>query len=321
VENGPVEGLPHRPLGSSGLQVSLMSLGSWRTYERLPRDGALAVMVAAREAGITFLDDARYDDETGEAPIPTGWSEVLFGELFRAAGWVRDEVVVANKLWWEFWPDQSAAAELDASLDRMGLEHVDLIYAMTLPPELAVADAVAAVSELVSSGRARAWGVANWQATAVAEAVRVAAELGVAGPCAAQLPYSLVRRDWVEDPTMDAALGDGGIGLVASYALAGGTLTGKYQRGEQGRASGVTDDPNMAAGLAAGVALDRLAAEWDVPAAHLALAFALDHPRLSSVLFGATSPAQVQANVAAIETHHALDADQLARLRTVTPGR
>jgi aryl-alcohol dehydrogenase-like predicted oxidoreductase len=76
--------LPHRPLGASGIEVSIMSLGSWRTYERMSRDEGLAVMRAAGEAGIDFLDDARYDDETGAAPIPTGWSEVVFGELFRA---------------------------------------------------------------------------------------------------------------------------------------------------------------------------------------------------------------------------------------------
>ena len=84
-----------------------MSLGSWRTFERISREQGEAVMRAARDEGITFLDDARYNDETGDAPIPSGYSEVVFGELFRASGWVRDEVIVANKLWWEFWPQQS----------------------------------------------------------------------------------------------------------------------------------------------------------------------------------------------------------------------
>ena len=74
---------------ASECDVSRLSLGSWRTYERISRDEGLAVMHAARDAGITFLDDARYNDETGTAPIPTGYSEVLFGELFRAAGWQR----------------------------------------------------------------------------------------------------------------------------------------------------------------------------------------------------------------------------------------
>ena len=93
--------MPVVPLGGSGLMVSRLALGSWRTYERISREQGASVMRAAREAGITFLDDARYNDETEQAPIPTGYSEVVFGELFRAAGWRRDEVVVSNKLWWE----------------------------------------------------------------------------------------------------------------------------------------------------------------------------------------------------------------------------
>ena len=132
--------MPRRPLGSSELEVSRLSLGSWRTFERISKDAGLEVMRAAREAGINFLDDARYNDETGKAPIPTGYSEVLFGELFRAAGWPRDETIVCNKLWWEFWPDQSAAEELDGSLGRMGLDHIDVIYA-NVPPDATAARA------------------------------------------------------------------------------------------------------------------------------------------------------------------------------------
>jgi aryl-alcohol dehydrogenase-like predicted oxidoreductase len=79
-------GLGSRPLGSAGLDVSVMSLGSWRTFERLPADTRVAIMRAARDEGINFFDDARYNDETGTAPIPTGYSEVVFGELFRGAG-------------------------------------------------------------------------------------------------------------------------------------------------------------------------------------------------------------------------------------------
>src|SRR5512144_573700 len=107
-------------------------------------------MRAARDAGITFLDDARYNDETGTAPIPTGYSEIVFGELFRAAGWPRDDTIVANKLWWEFWPDQSAAQELDGSLGRMGLDHVDLIYTQPPPSGLALEDFVGAVTALIT---------------------------------------------------------------------------------------------------------------------------------------------------------------------------
>jgi L-glyceraldehyde 3-phosphate reductase len=88
--------LSPRPLGSAGMQVSALSLGSWRTYDRLPAETGVAIMRAARDEGINFFDDARYDDETGTAPMRTGYSEVLFGELFRGADIRRDEAVVTN---------------------------------------------------------------------------------------------------------------------------------------------------------------------------------------------------------------------------------
>lgn len=89
--------MEHRPLGP--LRVSALALGSWRTYERIPRSEGVAVLDAARSLGIDFLEVARYDDETGRAPIPTGYSEVVFGEIFRASRWPRSEVTIATKLW------------------------------------------------------------------------------------------------------------------------------------------------------------------------------------------------------------------------------
>ena len=255
------DGLARRPLGRSGIEVSALSLGSWRTFERLPAETGIAIMRAARDEGINFFDDARYDDETGQAPIPTGYSEVRFGELFRGAGVPRGEAVVANKLWWEFWPGQSAAAELDASLQRMGFDHVDLIYANPPPGGLAVTDLVQAVGGLVTAGKARAWGIVNWPAGLTGEAVQAAAGLGVAPPCAAQLPYSLVHRSWVEDPAMTEALGAAGAGVIASFCLAGGVLTGKYRHHPQaGRAAGALAEPRYAAAAAAAADLAGLAA-------------------------------------------------------------
>jgi aryl-alcohol dehydrogenase-like predicted oxidoreductase len=305
--------LPQRRLGTSDLEVSLFSLGSWRTFERIPRDQGLAVMKAARDAGINFLDDARYNDETGDAPIATGYSEIVFGELFHAAGWVRDEVVVANKLWWEFWPEQDAAGEIESSMGRMGLDHIDLIYTMQPPEGMAITELVEQVAGLVSSGRARAWGIGNWPAVQLTEAVAVARSLGVSLPVAAQLPYSLVRADWVQDPVMKAVLADADIGLIASYVLAGGTLTGKYLRGESGRAA-ADANPAIVAGKERAAVVVELAREWNVTPASLAFSFALSHPRLASVLFGATWPEQVRENVASLEVFNSLDDDQRRRL-------
>jgi aryl-alcohol dehydrogenase-like predicted oxidoreductase len=307
-----------RPLGSAGIEVSVMSLGSWRTFERLPADTRVAIMRAARDEGISFFDDARYNDETGTAPIPTGYSEVVFGELFRGAGVHRDEVVVANKLWWEFWPEQSAAAELDASLQRMGFDYVDVIYANPPPDGMPVAELVAATVGLVGSGKARAWGLVNWHAELAGQAVRAAADLGVAPPCAIQLPYSLVRRDWVEDPAMTGVLDASGAGLIASFSLAGGVLSGKYLAGPvTGRAAGMLDDPRVAPAAAAARELASLAARLGTTPATLALAFPFTHPALASVLFGATSPEQIRANCAAASLLGRLGPDDVAELRRI----
>jgi L-glyceraldehyde 3-phosphate reductase len=304
--------MQHRPLGQSGIDVSVLALGSWRTWERVPREEAVAAMRAARDVGITFLDDARYDDETGAAPIPTGYSEVVFGELFRAAAWARHDVVVANKLWWEFWPQQTAAEELDASLGRMGLDHIDLIYSERPPEGLSVAELVESVSSLIAAGKARAWGVLNWTAEEIAEAARAATEQGVAPPCAAQLAYNLVWRSPVEDDAMIAALEACGARVVASAVLAFGALTG---RGRTGRAGEVPDDERWQTAFAVGEQLVALARDLSVPPVQLAIAFALANPRVASVLFGASRAEQVLENAGALELLGRLGDAELAELR------
>src|SRR6266852_4487701 len=275
--------LLRRELGGSGIQVSELALGSWRTYERIPREAGLAVLLKARELGISFLDDARYNDETGTAPIKSGYSEVVFGELFRASGWKRDEVVIANKLWWEFWPEQKAAAELHASLQRMGMDYIDLGYAEK--PAL------------------------------VAEAARVAAAQGVQPPCAAQLPYSLTNRSAVEDEEMAAALDAAWASVVASFTLHGGALTDKYSApGTKGRLTDSLDDKFYQPALKAAGDLRLFAERHGTRPAPMAIAFALLNPRVASVLFGATSPEQVAENVSAVDLVAALDDEAVADL-------
>ena len=279
-----------------------MALGSWRTFEQIPREQGVEVMVAAREAGITFLDDARYNDETGNAPMPTGYSEVVFGELFRAAGWVRSEVTVSNKLWWEHWPRQSASEELDGSLERMGFDQLDLLYAMPPPDGLTIDALVEEVAGLIASGRARAWGTGMWSAAQHHEALEV-----LPGPGSAatgrprRWPPAWSTPAGPDDPSMRRAFDDGPIGLVASYVLAGGTLSGKYLRGGDGRATG-DDGGVMAKGKALAPRVVELAAAWGVPPSHVAMAHAFAHPNLVSLLFGARTPEQLRENVAAWAT-------------------
>jgi aryl-alcohol dehydrogenase-like predicted oxidoreductase len=338
--NDPMTALLHRPLGSSGIEVSALALGSWQTYERVPRETAAAVLARARELGIDFLEVARYNDQTGTAPIATGYSEVVFGEAFRLSGWPREQVVIAEKLWWEFWPQQDAAAELDASLERTGLDRVDFVYSDPPPDDLPIDEVVGAVGDLVRSGRARAWGIVNWPADRLLDAGRAAERLGLPGPCAAQLPYSLVSRSWVEGPEMVEALRFCGAGVVASWTLAGGILTGKYAAhgskeddrfstapsafgtspgggGIAGRMAGQLDQPRARPAVDAVEPLRALAAETGTTPAALAIAFALSRPNVTTVLFGATSPEQVEQNVRAVELLPALDGERLSRLERI----
>ena len=310
--------MDRRPLGRDGaLEVSRLSLGSWRTFERIPREDALAVMHAALDVGINFLDDARYNDETGAAPIPTGYSEVLFGELFRAAGWNRADTVVSNKLWWEFWPEQDAVSELEGSLERMGFDRLDLLYSSTLPDTVPVAVAVEQIAAVLATGRVRAWSVVNWSAETIAQAATEANRQGVPQPCAAQLPYSLARLNWVEDPGMDAALEATGASLVPSASLAGGALTGKYAEGGSGRLSAEPAGERRVRELAIGAALRKPARRLQTTPATLAIAFTLVHPRSASTLIGATSPAQIDDALAAVELAGRLGPEDERALRAL----
>jgi L-glyceraldehyde 3-phosphate reductase len=310
--------LARRPLGSSGIEVTELSLGSWRTYERIPRDAGIAVMQTAREQGINFLDDARYNDESGKAPIKSGYSEVVFGELFRASGWKRDEVVLANKLWWEYWPEESAEAELEGSLRRMGIDYLDLVYAEKPREGQQIEQMVRDIGALIVAGKLRAWGVLNWPAGEIVVAARIAAEEGVPPPCAAQLAYSLVRRSPVEDPDMVEALGAAGASVVASYSLDGGALTGKYAvPGTEGRVTAGLDHRDYGPGMRAADELRALAERLRARPAALAIAFALLNPRVASVLFGATNPEQVIENVSAARLRSAMDAQTVTALRQI----
>ncbi len=313
--------LPHRSLGDSSLSVSRIALGSWRTFERMDRASAAAVLAHALAQGVDFLDDARYDDESGQAPLPTGYSEVLFGELFRAAGAEREAVAVSNKLWWEFWPRQDAVGELESSLERMGFDRLDLLYSSTLPDAVPVALALEQMAAVLATGRVRAWGAVNWSAAAIREAAARADRLGIPQPCAVQLPYSLVRRDWVEDPAMDEALAATGAALVPSAALAGGALSGKYEAGSSGRLSRELSEPRVAAAVDVGRRLREVAHRLKTTPAALAIAFTLRHPRTACTLIGATRPEQIDEAVAAVALADRLTPEDLEDLRALTRGR
>jgi aryl-alcohol dehydrogenase-like predicted oxidoreductase len=174
------------------------------------------------------------------------------------------------------------------------------------------------VAGLVTSGRARAWAIVNWQADQLLAASAAATRAGVPPPCAAQLPYSLVHRAWVEDDAMMRALDACSAPVVASFVLAGGVLSGKYDSGRPfGRAAGELADPRYARAAQVARDLGELAREVDATSAALAIAFAFDNPRVATVLFGATRADQLRQNVSALEVADRLDDAQWDRLRAI----
>ena len=317
--------MDYRRLGNSGIEVSALSLGSWNTFEFMSRDDGLAVMSAAIDGGINFLDDARYDDTSGKAPIKTGYSEVVFGELLRAGGFDRNDLFLSNRMWFEFYPDESFEAEVDASLQRVGVDHFDLVFCFHPPKDLDAAEMVSRLEALIKTGKIRYWAPGNWPAKRIAECCAIAEAAGAPLPPAAMVPYALSIKSFVENPEMETVCRRYDIALVPSFALQGGLLTGKYN------APDVTESTRYRpkhirffkeSGLLAKVAEFRTIAEeagyspdYDADPDSVES----KHPLVASVLFGATSARQIEENLTAPVVAESLEDALVERLNGLFP--
>jgi aryl-alcohol dehydrogenase-like predicted oxidoreductase len=310
-----------RPLGNSGLTVSAFSLGSWLTYEFMDEADSLAVIGHALEAGINFLDDARYDDRTGKAPLKSGYSEVVFGGLIRKGGWDRAKLIIANKLWLEFYPQQSLEEEIDGSLGRLQMDYLDLAYCAPPPASVPLTDLVTQLDKLVKTGKVRHWGVLNWSPEQIAQAHQLAMAEGLSAPCAAQPAYSLLNKALVEDRETGRVFENAGVGIVASYTLYGGLLSGKYNQDPEklnGRFGPEKVEEMRQKGLLEKVEqVIQIAREVGCTPAQLAMAYCLKNPLVASVLFGATKPAQVEDNLRALEVLPRLTPNVMERLHKI----
>ena len=313
-----------RTLGSSGLEVSAFSLGSWNTFEFMPEHDGLTVMNAALDAGINFFDDARYDDTSGTAPLSTGYSEVVFGNLLRACNSSREQLIISNRLWFEFYPQQSFEDEVDASLERIGIDYFDLVFCFTPPTQLRPEELVEQLGALVATGKVRHWAPGNWPVELLAQCCEIASRSGLPPPPAAMVPYSASLRSFVENDTMLELCRKFDIGLVASFCLHGGVLTGKYSQPDSQpsrRFSEAELNKLRASGLLERAArFAALANEAGLAPATLAYAYCLRHPHVSSVLFGATTAAQITANVQALELSAQIDETLHKRIHEIFPA-
>lgn len=313
--------MEYRRLGSSNLEVSAFALGSWMTYEFMEESEALAVFKSGLGQGITFLDDARYDDRTGHAPLKSGYSEVIFGQLLRKSGANRHDLVIANKLWLEFYPGQSLEEEIDGSLQRMKLDYIDLAYCALPPANIPLPELLHQLDALVKTGKIRYWGTLFWSGDQMSQASDLASREGLHKPVAAQPAYSLLDKSQVEDPQTARVYRDSGIGVVASYTLHGGLLTGKYNRDAgalNSRFKPEELEKMREKGLFAKVErVIEIAGALGCTPAQLAMAYVLKNPLVASLLFGAKKPAQIEDNLKALEVATRLDETVMAQLQAL----
>jgi L-glyceraldehyde 3-phosphate reductase len=301
-------GTTFRRCGRSGLDLPLISLGLWHNFgDDRPLETQRAILRRAFDRGVTHFDLAN-----NYGP-PYGSAEANFGRLFAQDFHpYRDELVISSKAGYDMWPGpygqgggsrKHVLASLDQSLGRMGLDHVDIFYSHRFDPTTPLEETMGALDTAVRSGRARYAGISSYGPDRTREAVAILEALGT--PLLIHQPsYSMLNR-WIEGELLDV-LGETGVGCIAFSPLAQGMLTGKYLDGipEGSRASrGSSLSPDLLDDktLAHVRALNAIAGERGQSLAQMALAWALRDGRVTSVLIGASSVAQLDDSLGALD--------------------
>ena len=318
--------MPYRRLGRSGLKVSLLSFGSWVTFgSQVDDDLAVSCLEVAREAGVNFFDNAE--------SYGGGESERIMGRAFKSLGWARHEYVVSTKFYWGLHqvPNMSKTLNrkylmqaIDGSLERLGLDFVDLVYCHRADSETPIEETVRTMSDIVSSGKALYWGTSEWAAAEIVTAIGIADRHHLHRPVVEQPQYNLLERRRVEREYA-RLIEDFGIGLTIWSPLASGQLTGKYLEGvpDGSRASlpgyewirTSLDDPRRNDKVRR---LQAIAADLDCPLAQLAIAWCAANPNVSTVITGASSVGQLRENLQALDVLERLDEEVLRRIDEAT---
>ncbi len=300
------EQIPYRRCGRSGLQLPEVSLGLWQNFgDDRPLDTQREIIRRAFDLGVTHFDLAN-----NYGP-PYGTAEINFGRIMREdLRPYRDELIISTKAGWDMWPGpygdlgsrKYLLASLDQSLARMGLDYVDIFYSHRFDPDTPLEETMGALATAVTSGRALYAGISSYSAQRTTEAAAILRQLGV--PLLIHQPsYSMLNR-WIEEDLLDV-LEREGAGCIAFSPLAQGVLTGKYLNGipAGSRASlsesSLEPDQLTEATLGHVRALNEIARARGQSLAQLALAWALRDQRVTSVLIGASSVAQLEENLAA----------------------
>ncbi len=300
--------MPYRRCGRSGLQLPLISLGLWQNFgDDKPMETQRAIIRRAFDAGITHFDLAN-----NYGP-PYGQAEINFGTIFKQdLAPFRDELVISSKAGYDMWPGpygqggggrKYMLASLDQSLQRMGLDYVDIFYSHRFDPDTPVEETMMALDRAVRSGRALYVGISSYSAAKTREAALIARDLGT--PLLIHQPsYSMLNR-WIEPDLLNACESEG-MGMIAFTALAQGLLTNKYLHGipedsRMARDGSLSSDQLDEQTLIHIKALHEIAQGRGQELAQMALAWVLRDERMTTTLIGASSVAQLEANLGAVK--------------------
>jgi len=318
--------MEYRRLGSSGLQVSALSLGAWVTYGgQVGLDTAYECMTAAYDAGVNFFDNAEV--------YANGNAEIVMGEVIHKTGWKRSDLIVSTKLFWggNGPNDQGLSRKhliegLHASLKRLQMDYVDLLFCHRPDPQTPIEETVWTMTQFVNQGKAFYWGTSEWSATQVMEAYAVARREHLIPPTMEQPEYNMFHRERVEREYA-RLYREIGLGTTIWSPLASGMLTGKYNNGipEGSRMAlegyeWLRKRLNSEKGkeqIAKVRQLTTIADELGCSTAQLALAWCLKNPNVSTVITGASLGSQVQENMKALEVSNQLTPEVLEQIENV----
>ena len=315
----------YRRLGASGLKVSELSFGSWVTYgNQLGADLARECMAAAFDAGVNFFDNAEV--------YAKGRSETIMGEVLKKAGWRRSSYIVSTKFFWGMHdgPNEKNTLNrkyltraIDGSLERLGLDYVDLVFCHRPDPETPIEETVHAMHDIIAAGKAVYWGTSEWSAAEIMAAWHIAERHHLHKPVMEQPQYNLLHRERVEQEYA-RLYADIGLGTTIWSPLASGLLTGKYNdgippgtrgtlKGYEWLAERLSDKDKLAVVRR----LVPIAADLGCTLAQMSLAWCLKNPRVSTVITGASRPAQVVENMKALAVVRQLTTDVMAKIDAI----
>jgi len=312
----------YRRLGKAGLKVSELSFGAWVTFGgQVGQELARECMAAAYDAGVNFFDNAE-----GYA---AGEAEVVMGKAIKELGWRRESIVVSTKIFWggdgpnDLGLSHKHVIEgVNSALRRLQMDYVDLVFCHRPDPNTPIEETVRAMDIVVKQGKALYWGTSEWSAAEIMRADALARQYGLTPPTMEQPQYNMFVRERVEK---EYALlyQELGYGTTIWSPLASGLLSGKYNDGIP------TDSRAALEGyewLQQGITPERItkvrqlqpiAAELSSSLAQLALAWCLMNPHVSTVITGASRPAQVVENMKAVEVAARLTPEVMARIEAV----